>query len=239
MSRQTQRKGWFSWRLRSLFLAVLIYYLVSRDIKEHNGFESKSITFKVDFLAWKHVSFSESKTGLFLKDIGLDECAKSSYNYVVQRVEQVTKWGDANVPVVRQKANQLWDLSLPYIDKANVLVGQGTTWMTEKSNLALEKVGSNCHDGFQIMMNFSMTGWSIHPRFQGEALCGLARSQECLFYWPWLCGSVVQSGSDLCRGRGQSSLCLHCPACPATDWVSLNSFLAFFIQSFWRFIIPR
>ncbi len=135
--------AWFPWKTMCLILAILIYTLVAQDIQKHGTFESKSGGMFDRFICHMYditCMFLESKTGIFLKDVGLDKYALSSYKYWSGKAQGLKEWGEETAPVVSAKLGEFRVASAPYVKKAQEAAWRAYAWSGETAWWAMQKV---------------------------------------------------------------------------------------------------
>ena len=116
-------RGWFPWKTCCLLLGLLLYYLVRQDIRDHGG------------------AFERSRTGVFLKDVGLDQHALSAHAYVVGRIEDAKDFAEWAVPAAAKKAQELREKAGPQLEAAGEAAKRGYKWCAATAADLVLKVG--------------------------------------------------------------------------------------------------
>eukprot|EP00095_Tigriopus_kingsejongensis_P002337 maker-scaffold868_size86715-snap-gene-0.23 protein:Tk02337 transcript:maker-scaffold868_size86715-snap-gene-0.23-mRNA-1 annotation:"hypothetical protein L798_09076" len=91
MGRQSSG-GWFPWKSFVLLLIIGLATMINLDVQ-------------------KHGTFKASKTGVFLKDVGLYDHVVTSYDYSSKSVQKSYTWTEKNVPIYYKKTQTF---ILPY-----------------------------------------------------------------------------------------------------------------------------
>ncbi|TRY61534.1 hypothetical protein TCAL_05733 [Tigriopus californicus] len=84
--------SWFPWKTFIVLLFIGLATIVNQDVIRHG-------------------SFKASKTGVFLKDVGLYEHTVNSYEYASRKTQLSYKWTEKNVPIYYKKTQAF---VLPY-----------------------------------------------------------------------------------------------------------------------------
>ncbi len=83
-----------------------------------------------------HFSFAESKTGIFLKDVGLDELALSYYESASLKYAEGHAWAERNLPVAKAKLDvAVMQLGL-YWQKALASLAWTYNWLVQKVRIS-------------------------------------------------------------------------------------------------------
>ena len=86
------------------------------------------------------IFFSESKTGIFLKDIGLDQTALNSYAFCQRYYDKYWVWHGENAPVIREKAFDAIEKARPYAESAKENTDAAYKYASEKTDAMLTTV---------------------------------------------------------------------------------------------------
>lgn len=132
--------------------------------------------------------FADSKTGIFLKDVGLDKTAVSYYEYYAGKGRDLRAWAEETAPQVTAKAAELRTQAEPYWAKAKAGLWDAYARLVEATRwlvLKVEEQVPGAQEKLQLYWEEAgrLSAWAFERACHFAALAAKLATELALAAW--------------------------------------------------------